>query len=587
MRGLAAILLLAALAAPRVARAQLSPDERRVAEWVDAHAPQSLALLERVVNQNSGTMHHEGVRRAGAILAPALEEIGFTTRWVEMPEAVGRAGHLFAQREGRPGAPRVLLIGHLDTVFEPGHPFQRFTPSGARATGPGVIDMKGGDVAIVTALQALAAVGALDGLSVTVALIGDEEQAGLPVAVSRAALVEAGRVADVALGFEPGDPRTAVVARRGSSNWRVRVTGRQGHSSGVFGEALGSGAIYEVARILHRFHDEVRTSPTVTFNPGVLLGGTDVTYDEEGKRGAAAGKTNVVAQTAVAEGDLRFLTDDEKEAARARMREIAAANLPGTRAAVTFEDKYPAMPPTDGNRRLLARFSEVSRDLGMGSVTAFDPGSRGAADISFVAPYVDGIDGLGPWGGGSHSPNEWMEVSSLAAATKRAAVLLHRLAAPPAAAAAAAPVAADTVALTVAPPDTLVPDLVSQILHHAVAGNPTCPGESGRVAPGDRTCFMLLYGWRGTEPAPNVRLSVGAGEGVSIVGASRPPSAMTPTGVRWDLGTLAPGTYGDIIVQVEIARDASGTVRLDSYVAADVSEDAANNGSWAVVQVGG
>jgi len=427
-----------------------------------------------------------------------------------------------------------------------------------------------------------------------VALIGDEESAGLPLEVSRGDLIEAGREADVALGFESGDPHQAVTSRRGSSAWTLRATGREGHSSGIFGETLGAGAIYETARILYRFYEDVRGARSLTFNPGVVLGGTELTYDDAEKSGAAAGKTNVVAQTALVDGDLRFLTEEEKEEAREEMRAIVADHLPGTSAEIVFQDKYPGMPPTAGNQRLLELYGEVSEDLGYGSVEANDPISRGAADISFVAPHVDGIDGLGPWGQGAHSPNETLALPSLVVAAQRAAVLLHRLTEGAAGAPAGVVSVAiegtsgDSIAFTVPSPDAPAPDLVNQLLHHVVPGHPTCPGELGRVAPGSRTCVMILYGWRGLEPAPNVRLSLALPEGVSLAGGTREPSTPIPTGWRWDLGTLAPNTFGSILLQIDVAPGVVGgsVLRFDSYVEGDVQEEQpGNNGSWVVLGV--
>lgn len=577
-----AAFLVAALLLPSTATAQPSPAEQRIASWVESHREESIALLERLVKTNSGTMNHAGVRAVGDILRGELEPLGFRARWIEMPEGVDRAGHLFAEREGRPGAPRVLLIGHIDTVFELDHPFQRFVRSGERASGPGAVDMKSGDVTIVAALRALAAVDALDQLSITVALIGDEESAGLPIEASRGDLVEAGRRADVALGFESGNQSKGVVARRGSSAWTLTVTGREGHSSTVFSEAVGSGAIFEAARIVHRFYEEVRGPRSLTFNPGVILGGTEVEYDTDEKRGTAAGKTNVVAQAVVIEGDMRFLSPEELAEAREEMRAIVADNLPGTTATIAFVDKYPAMPPTEGNQRLLDLYSEVSEDLGYGPVDAYDPVSRGAADISFVAPDVDGIDGLGAWGEGAHSPQESLSLTSLVPAAQRAAVLLHRLGS-------VAPAGGDTLEFTVPPPDTLAPDLVSQILHHAQPNHPVCPGDPGAVRPATKTCFMLLYGWRGAEPADDVRISIGVPAGITLTGASRAPSSRSSAGWRWDLGTLEPGTFGSILVQADVgsALTEGATVRLDSYVQGDVENEAAeNNGSWAVVRIG-
>lgn len=426
MRRALALLALALL--PAVATAQgLDPVEREVVEAVDARADEAVAFLEAVVNVNSGTMNFDGIREVGRMFAARLESIGFETRWIDMPDSVNRAGHLFATRQGPPGATRFLLIGHLDTVFEPGDAFQTFEREGDRVAGPGVVDMKGGDVAMVLALEALHAAGALAAATVTLALIGDEESAGLPLSVARRDLIEAAKGADVALGFEGGDPGRAVIARRASSAWALEVFGRQGHSSRVFSEAYGSGAIFEAARILHRFHQEVRGPEYLTFNPGVIVGGTDVTYDGGENRGTAFGKTNVIARRVVVDGGLRFISEEQKEVARETMRAIVADHLPGTSAEIEFLDKYPPMPPTAGNRALLAVLDRTSRDLGIGPVEPYDPADRGAADISFVAPHVDGLDGLGVWGSGSHTPEESVDLTSLPIVAKRAAVLIHRL----------------------------------------------------------------------------------------------------------------------------------------------------------------
>jgi glutamate carboxypeptidase len=220
----------------------------------------------------------------------------------------------------------------------------------------------------------------------------------------------------------------ATIARRGSSGWTLRVQGRQAHSSGIFSEGTGSGAVFEAARILNAFHEDVRGEEFLTFNPGILLGGTDVSYDASAARGTAYGKTNVVAKTVVVDGGLRFISDAQKESARDRMRAIVAGpNRPQTSAEITFEDAYPAMQPTDGNRALLDVLDRVSRDLGQGPVTAYDPGARGAADISFIAAYVDGMDGLGVMGSGAHGLDETINLRTFPLLTQRAALLIHRL----------------------------------------------------------------------------------------------------------------------------------------------------------------
>lgn len=409
----------------------LSAEEQRIVAYVDAHTEDAIDLLERTVNINSGTMNPGGVRRVADVMRAEFGAMGFETRWVELPDSLGRAGHLIAERQGTQGE-RLLLIGHLDTVFEEDSPFQQFVRlNDSTAAGPGVSDMKGGNLVIVQALQALDAAGALDGTTITVVLTGDEESPGRPLSVSRRDLIEAARQSDIALGFEGGSRDAegdfAVVARRSSTGWRLSVTGTPAHSSGIFREGVGAGAIFEAARILNAFYDELRGEEYLTFNPGVILGGTEVTYDVAETRGTAFGKSNVVAETAMATGDIRTISEEQLERTRERMRRIVGQNLPQTSAEITFTEGYPAMSPSEENRALLEIYDQISRDLGYGAVRPFDPGARGAADISFVAPYIPGLDGLGPHGSGSHTVDETIDLQSLPKATKRAALLIYRL----------------------------------------------------------------------------------------------------------------------------------------------------------------
>lgn len=425
-------LLAAALAlAPVVAHAQnLSPTERRIAAYVDAHTDEAIALIERTVNINSGTMNAEGVREVGRIYAAQLDSLGFTTRWIAMPDSLRRAGHLFGELRGRRGK-RVLLIGHLDTVFEKDSPFQRFLRSGDTANGPGTSDMKGGDVVIIYALRALHAAGALRDRRITVAFTGDEESPGRPLAISRGDLIEAGKNADVALEFEgasreTGGHESVVTSRRSSSTWTLRVTARSAHSSGIFAEGVGSGAIYEAARILDAFRTQLR-EPGLTYNPGMIAGGTETGFDAGASRGTAFGKSNVIAGSAVVTGDIRTLTDDQLRRTQERMRQIVAQGLPQARAEISFSEGYPSMPPTPGNLAVLATLNEVNASLGFHAVEANDPGLRGAGDISFVAPYVSGVGGLGVHGTGSHTEREMADLSTLSQQIKRAALLIYRL----------------------------------------------------------------------------------------------------------------------------------------------------------------
>ena len=410
------------------AAAALDDTERAIASAVDDQRPEALALLERIVNINSGTMNFEGVRSVGAALRTELDALGFTTRWVD-GAAFGRAGHLVAEHAGT--GPRILLIGHLDTVFEPSSPFQRFERlSETSARGPGIIDMKGGDVIIVHALKALKHAGALDRMTIAVVMNGDEEHPGEPQVEARRALVEASHGAIAAIGFEDGDgdPRTANIARRGTSAWTLRTTGTPAHSSQIFRDDVGAGAIYEAARVLEAFRVRLATQPYLTFNPGLALGGTAVALDGPQNQGSAAGKTNVVAKAMVVQGDLRTLSPEQLASAKIVMREIVARPLPHTSAELEFVEGYPPMAPTEGNRRLLARYDAASRDLGLGPVVAADPSKAGAADVSFVAGLVPmALDGVGLAGTDDHTAKETADLRMLAPLTKRAALVLYRL----------------------------------------------------------------------------------------------------------------------------------------------------------------
>lgn len=406
---------------------QLDRAERQIIATVDSSKDESVALLEQIVNINSGTLNPKGVRTVADVLRPKFEALGFKVTW-EDGTPYARAGHLIAERSGR--GPHILLIGHIDTVFEPDHPYQRYQLKGERAFGPATADMKGGIVVGLAALQALHRQGVLDNLHVTVVLHGDEEDAGTPVEAARATLIKAAKAADIAIGLENADddPKTAIVARRSSSRWQVKASGASAHSSQIFTDEVGAGAINELARILHRFYEELRGEDFLTFNPGLIAGSTQLDYSSEPLRAETSGKDNIVAPHAVASGDLRAITLEQRERIKARMREIVAASLPGTTATIEFDDGYPPMAPTDGNRKLLSLYDAVSRDLGFGPVVAVDPRKAGAADISFAADHVEmAIDGLGLLGGDSHTGQEFADLRTYQSQSQRLAVLLYRL----------------------------------------------------------------------------------------------------------------------------------------------------------------
>jgi glutamate carboxypeptidase len=410
-----------------MAAQSLTPEQQKIVAAVNADADDSAKLVEQLVNINSGTLNAPGVRKVAAVLQPRFEALGFQCRFIPMEE-VKRAGHLECVRKGSHGK-RVLLIGHMDTVFEPASAFQTYERRGDMAVGPGVADMKGGLAIILSSLKALNAVGALEGANITVFLTGDEERHGEPLSISRRDLIEAGKHSDAALEFEGGVRQAghdmASIARRSSYSWVVKTTGKTGHSSRVFGEP-GFGAIYELVRILDEFRQQLR-EPDLTYNVGLVVGGATESYDAAKASAEATGKSNIIPAAAEAHGDLRTVTDEQYKRVRGRMQAIVEKHLPGTSAEITFEDGYPSMPATDANKALLGELNKVNRELGADVMEPFDPKLRGAGDLSFVAPYVASISGLGAYGSGDHAPGEKMELKAQTPQARRVALFIYAL----------------------------------------------------------------------------------------------------------------------------------------------------------------
>jgi glutamate carboxypeptidase len=412
-------------------QAQNSRIENKIIEQIDEHNDYAVHLLQKLVNINSGSMNSEGVKQIADMLIPEFQALGFKTQWIDGKDW-GRGGHLVAVHKGSGKGPNLLLIGHLDTVFEPDNPYQEYVMrNDSIMAGPGVVDMKGGDVIALFALKALKEAGALKDMTIEVIYTGDEEKSGSPLSLSKRDLVEAAKRSDIALGFENGDsnPATAVVSRRGSTSWELKVKGNPAHSSQIFSEKIGAGAIYETSRILIQFYEQLSEEKYLTFNPGVILGGTSVSFDSKEDGGEASGKTNVVAQDVVVSGDIRAVSPEQLDRAKKVMMEIISESLPQTSAELTFSDSgYPPLAPTEGNNKLLSLYSQVSEDLGFGPVGAVIPINAGAADISFTSGHVDmAIDGLGLSGGNDHTVNEYGNINWLPRLTKRAAILIYRL----------------------------------------------------------------------------------------------------------------------------------------------------------------
>jgi glutamate carboxypeptidase len=432
-----------ALAQTPAGTTALTPPETRLVAAIDANSAADRALLEQLVNINSGTMHLAGVIAVKDVLVPRFEALGFRVHWVPMEKVTARAGDLVAEHACPAGAghcgKRLLLIGHMDTVFEPSSAFQRYAPvpdsAGQVATGPGVADMKGGLVIMLAALHAMEQAGALKNVEIRIVLSGDEERPGAPLEKARHDLIEAAKQSDVALEFEPGsrlfgqNPEgqdTVSIGRRSSIMWHIETSGLSGHSSQIFGEHFGYGAIYELTRILDAFRTQLPEGG-LTYSVGLVLGGATAQMNAEQTGGEATGKDNVIPPAAIAYGDLRTLSNEQTARVEEKMRAIAARHLPKTGAKITFDDGYPAMTVTPAGRDLLREWSDASEALGLGPVVEAGPMTRGAGDISFVASYLPGLVGVGALGQGSHAEGETVFLDSLPSQAKRNAVLMERL----------------------------------------------------------------------------------------------------------------------------------------------------------------
>jgi glutamate carboxypeptidase len=416
----------------------LSATEQKMVHLIDAHLSEDDALLQKIVDTNSGTMHLAGVEAVKDILVPQIESLGFKVRWVPMQSLTGRAGdlvaeHLCPQGEGKCGK-RLLLIGHMDTVFEPASSFQKYSivpnTDNKVATGPGVSDMKGGLVIMLAALRAMQEAGALDKTEIRIVLSGDEERSGSPIEVARRDMIDAAKQSDVALEFEPSvrldGHDTVSIGRRSSTTWHLEASGLSGHSSQIFGDRLGYGAIYEMARILDAFRTQL-PEEGLTYSPGMILAGATAEVNADSTGGTATGKANVIAPAAIATGDIRTLNNEQTLRVETKMRAIVAAHLPKTDAKITFDEGYPAMAVTPAGKELLGEWSGISIALGLGPVVEGGPMTRGAGDIAFVAPYVAGLVGVGMLGEGAHAEGEKAYLDSLAPQAKRNAVLMERL----------------------------------------------------------------------------------------------------------------------------------------------------------------
>jgi glutamate carboxypeptidase len=375
---------------------------------IESRFPEFVADLERLVNIDCGSYTPSGVDQVGRWVAAFMERLGARVESRRDPD--GKLGStVVGTFDGRAGGPRILLIGHMDTVFDEGTVAARpFRIDGNIATGPGVTDMKAG---LLAGLYAVQAIGPLPFERLTFIANPDEEIAS-PTSTPhiRAAAAEA----DVALVLECGRANGNIVsARKGMADMQVTVHGRAAHA-GIEPEK-GRHAILEAARIVRDVQALNERWPGVTFNVGTIRGGT---------------RPNVVPDLCVIEVEARSVTGAGLDTAIAAMREVAArTEVEGTSVSLEVETSWRPMEKTERSARLAELAKDVGRRLG---IEFDDQLTGGASDANTTSGMgVPTLDGLGPVGGNDHAPGEYLEIDSIVPRTAMLAGLLLEIAADP------------------------------------------------------------------------------------------------------------------------------------------------------------
>jgi len=357
----------------------------------------ALAFLGSLVNQDSGSDNPAGVNQVGERMADALQGLGFRLYWVPRED---RGNHLVVRAGDGPR--RMLLLGHMDTVYSRGTAHARpFRTEGEKAFGPGVADMKGGLAALVFAMRALAAGGNLPpaGTAITIVLNSDEEVFS---PTSRALIEREAQGAAAVAVMEPARVNgECVVARRGGGRYVLEVRGRAAHAGNQ--PELGINAIWDLAQKVCAIQGLASGFEGTTVNVGTFRGGE---------------RSNVIPDHAVAEIGVRAWTPDGAEALTRALEAIAAtAHVPGATAKLGGEWGFPPWPEQEGTGTLLALYREAAAPLG---VTVGTVKAGGASDGNRTWRHAPTLDGLGPAGDRFHSPDEFIWTRSL---VERAAIL--------------------------------------------------------------------------------------------------------------------------------------------------------------------
>jgi glutamate carboxypeptidase len=375
----------------------------KIIQSLDKRETEMLALLERLVNIDSGTNLKAGVNQVAGIIASKLRGLGFEVERLSQPDF---GDHLLA-RKGGPSAKRLLCIGHMDTVFPEGEAKRRpFRIEGEKAYGPGVIDMKGGIVGLLFSLQALMEgdpdlYRALD----LILLLNSDEEVLSPS--STPYIIREARASDTVCVLEPARPMgQVVIKRKGVGKYYLTVHGRAAHAGAQ--PELGISAIEELARTILELHALNDFGDGLTVNVGVIRGG---------------GRSNIVAEHAYAEIDVRVIDQAQMDRVQEEFGRICRPHRDGIRMELTGGIEFPPMLKTERSLELLRLVQEAGRELG---VDIDEIPTGGGSDGNHASHYAPTIDGLGPQGTGAHSPDETLIVPTLLERSKVFALFIHK-----------------------------------------------------------------------------------------------------------------------------------------------------------------
>lgn len=429
LKRLTLVSLLCLIAFPSMASSEiqaiptrLSEHEKQIVKWIGSKQGSMLEDLETYVNMNTGTFNHGGLNQFRDLLNEEFKILGFETAVQPGGEMellsckkskMVFAEHLLARRIGR-SSTRVLLNGHLDTVFPKDDEFQAMTvePDGT-LKGPGVLDMKGGIVAMTYALKALHHHGRLQDASITIFFNTDEEVGSLG---SRPYIEELALQHDVGLVFEGSHDHKLARQRKGLGQARIKVTGREAHAGEAYAE--GVSANIELANKVIALEALTDYDKKTTVNVGTMQGGE---------------KRNTRPGCAEAFVDLRYVENVDGQKLKTQVEHIALAqythhpdfpNLPKSEVWARLHRPAKAIHPVTD--KLIAQAMGLSAVIGEPIVGIYLSG--GGTDGSLMqAKGLPTVDSLGLNGGGIHSSREWTTTKSLMARTKLVAVFLDRL----------------------------------------------------------------------------------------------------------------------------------------------------------------